>query len=371
MNEKRSVAVLINSSSGLFSFRRELLEALSERCEVLILAKDTGRVEELKAIGCAYHPVDMEFHGTNPLRELRLLSFYKKQLRDFGADIVLTYTIKPNVYGGLAAASLKIPCVANVTGLGDAIENRGLLSEITKRLYRLGLRKDVKVFFQNQSNRDFFLAKGLYRGENELLPGSGVNLERYTVTPYPEQKAGEPLILTVVGRITKDKGFFEILKAAELLQHEPVRFRFIGSCPPELQDAMQSAEARGNVRYYGPQKNVAEWYADTHAVLHASYHEGMSNVLLEAAASGRPVLATDVPGCRETYDEGVSGFGFPPRDADAILAAILRFRDLPYEKKREMGLMGRKHVEERFDRRQIVNTYLKTITEILQHAPVI
>lgn len=361
MNDKKRIAILINSSSGLYSFRRELLETLVKSHEVYILASDTGRIEELKAIGCAYIPVEMEFHGTNPLKELRLLRFYKEQLRQIAPDMVLSYTIKPNVYGGLAAAALKIPCVANITGLGDAIENPGLLSAFTRRLYRFGLKKDVKVFFQNQANRDFFLRNGLYRGENELLPGSGVNLERYTVSSYPPQKAGDKLILTVVGRITRDKGFFEILKAAEALRGEPVLFRFIGNCMPELEEAMKAAEAGGNVRYYGLQKDVSQWYADTHAVLHASYHEGMSNVLLEAAASGRPVLASNVPGCRETFEEGVSGFGFPPKDPEAIVSVIRRFAALSDERREAMGLAGRRLVEASFDRNRIVNKYLEAI----------
>lgn len=363
MDQKR-IAIITNSSSGLYSFRRELLETLCASCAVTVITKDTGRLEEIKAIGCSCRPIEMDFHGTNPLKEFKLIVTYRRLLREIRPDAVLTYTIKPNIYGGIACAMLRLPFLANITGLGDAIENSGLLSRFTRSLYRMGLRKASKVFFQNQTNCDFFQKHRLYRGDYEVLPGSGVNLTRYVCSPYPPLDETHPLTLTVVGRITRDKGVREILAAAHELREEKLVIRFIGACQDSFLQAVQEAEAEGIVRYCGLQKNVSEWYQSSHAILHASYHEGMSNALLEAAACGRPVLATDVPGCRETFDEGVSGFGFPPRDAEAIVRTVRRFLALPYEEKKRMGLAGRKKVEASFDRNIVIEKYLAALEKI-------
>ena len=364
--EKKRILIITNGTSGLYSFRRELLEELCKRYPVYVLAKPSGHGDQLKEIGCQIIPTDIEYHGKNPIKELKLYSYYKAKMKELRPDVVLTYTIKPNIYGGMACASLKIPCIANITGLGNALENTGLMQRATLVLYRLGLKKTARVFFQNRNNMEYMVSRKIVSGSYALLPGSGVNLEQHCLEPYPSLGASDPLVLTVMGRMIPEKGIREILSAAHRLQGENIRIRLIGTCQDPILSEIRALEPEGCISFLGFRGDPHEWYKTSHAVLHASYHEGMSNVLLEAAACGRPVLATDVPGCRETYTEGVSGFGFPPKDADAIVAAILRFRELPYEKKREMGLMGRKHVEAQFDRQKIVNTYLNTITEIIQ-----
>ncbi len=361
----KKILVLSNGSGGLFGFRRELMEELCAKYEVIALAKPTGNVDALEKMGCRLIPVNMEYHGTNPIKELKLVSYYKKKLRELQPDVVLTYTIKPNIYGGIACGSLGIPYFANVTGLGTALEGGGALRHITVPLYRRGLKKAQKVFFQNQSNLDFMLSRKIVSGPYELLPGSGVNLDRNCLEPYPEWKEGDPLILTVIGRMIPDKGIREILTAARRLSGENIRIRLIGTCEGPVLEEIKALEPEGVVSYLGYKEDPRPWYKHTHAVLHASYHEGMSNVLLEAAACGRPVLATNVPGCRETYVDGISGLGFPPKDADALYKTILKFRDLPWKEKRQMGLMGRKHVEEHFDRNIIVNTYLREIGRLV------
>ena len=200
----------VSDLSGLFSFRRELIERLAREYRVVILAKDTGRVEEFRAFGCEFREIPVEAHGINPLKELQLLSLFKKLLRELKPDIVLTYTIKPNVYAGMACASLGIPYVANITGLGTAVENGGMMQKLTLALYKRGLRKAQMVFFQNQENQRFLLERGIVKGRYDLLPGSGVNLSRYQVLPYPQ---GETEDFVFIGRLIKEKGIdLELVK---------------------------------------------------------------------------------------------------------------------------------------------------------------
>ena len=200
------------------------------------------------------------------------------------------------------------------------------------------------------------------------MPGSGVNLEKHCFEPYPEEIEGEPLILSVVGRIVKDKGIDEILQAAQRLKGKNILIQLIGNCEEDYIDRIKKAEQNGVIRFVGRQQNVHEWMKNSHAILHASYHEGMSNVLLEAAACGRPVIATNVSGCADTFDEGISGIGFEARNTDALVAAVERFLTLSHEQKEAMGLAGRRKMEASFDRNIVIEKYLRAIKAVLREA---
>lgn len=359
------VLILANYDAGLYKFRRELLEALVKEHDVFSCVPDGGYIERIKELGCQYTPCDfLNRHGKNPLKELQLLRFYQKLLREIKPDVVLTYTIKPNVYGGMACARAGIPYIANVTGLGTAIENPGALQEVVLRLYHAGLKKAEVVFFQNEGNRHFFTKHGIVSGRTELLPGSGVNTDYHAFAPYPEDEEG--LVFSTVGRIMRDKGCIELAEAARRVKQKypEMRFCLIGSfdekCPARLKEAIAS----GVLEHIESQQDVRPFYAESHAIIHPSYHEGMSNVLLEAAAAGRPVLASNVPGCRETFDEGVSGIGFEPKNIDDLVRVIKQFIALPYEKKAAMGRAGREKVEREFDRKIVVDAYMKEIHKI-------
>ncbi|MBR5949775.1 MAG: glycosyltransferase family 4 protein [Clostridia bacterium] len=359
---KKKILIISNSTAGLVNFRSELIGRLCKEYEVIVLAPYLNWIAPLEALGCKVINFKFDGHGTNPIKELSLIKRFKQQIKSIDPMIVLTYTIKPNVYAGAACASLNIPYIANVTGLGDAIENPGVVSAVAKTLYKRGLRKATKVFFQNKTNCETFLAKGLYSGEYDVIPGSGVNLGKHVCEPYPA--SDDPLVFSVIGRVTKDKGIDEVLAAADRLSDKNIIIRLIGNCMPEYIEKLKEAEKKGVIKFEGRQENIHDWYRETHAVLHASYHEGMSNVLLEAASCGRPVLASNIPGCVEAFDEGVSGFGFKPMDVDSLVDAALRFIALPHEKKAEMGLNGRKKVEAEFDRNIVVDRYMSVIKKI-------
>lgn len=358
------ILIVANNDVGLYKFRRELVEELLRTHEVHICLPNGEYISKLTELGCVYHACEFDRHGTNPLAELKQIAFYKRLLKAVKPNMVFTYTVKPNIYAGMACASLKIPYVANITGLGTAIENGGLMQKLLLALYKLGLRKAQKVFFQNESNRDFMIAKGIVKGKHDLLPGSGVNLDEHNEEPYPETQ--EPLVLVNIGRIMKDKGADELLYAAKIIRKEypQVVFRLIGGFDGAYEEKVQNAVEAGEIEYLGHQSDVHACLKEAHAIVHASYHEGMSNVLLEAAACARPIIATDVPGCRETYENGISGIACKARDGEDLVRAIREFIALPYEQKIQMGQAGRRNAERAFDRTIVIKQYMEEVEHI-------
>lgn len=363
----RKVLILVNHDIVIFSLRLELVERLlKEGYSVAIACPRGERVDEFSAIGCEYHEINLTRHGINPLHEVRLLSEYRKLLERVRPDVVFTFSIKPNVYGGLACKKLGIPCFANVTGLGTTLKTKSPVRFVTKPLYRLGLKSANTVFVQNQDNLNYLLEQKMIKDNYHLLPGSGVSLSRFPYEPYPTDEG--PAVLLVIGRITRDKGTDDILSAVHLLRaaKQNVRIRFLGFYDGDYRDKVEQALEEGMVEYCGHQNDVQPYLKDCHAVLHASYHEGMANALLEAAASGRPILATRIPGCQEAFEDGVSGFGFEPHSPESLCAAVKNFLALSPEERAEMGKRGREKMEREFDRSIVVDAYLQKLQELEQ-----
>ena len=368
---KPCVLILSNSDSGLYDFRREVLQALlDEGRRVLVSVPDTGYVQRIRALGCEYLPTSFERRGMNPAKDLKLLLFYRGLMKKYRPEAVLTYTIKPNVYGGLAAAWTKTPYLANVTGLGTTLEHEGLLQKLIVLLYRAGLKKASCVFFQNRGNRDFMRKKGCLSGKSRIIPGSGVNLSEHRPEEYPPETAPDGrkrIVFLSILRLMEDKGIGELLEAARRIhaRHPETVFRLLGAYEEETraryEPLVEKLQKEGVLEYYGYRDDVPAFLAQCHALIHPSYHEGMSNVLLEAAATARPVLASAVEGCLDTFEDGVSGISFAPKDAESLEKAAEAFLALPYEKKREMGQKGREYVEKRFDRNLVVNAYLEEL----------
>lgn len=358
------ILVLTNSDLGLYKFRKELLQALVEKGDRVFLSLPDGiHVPALKKTGCVFCKTPVDRRGMNPFKDLRLLRKYLYLLKRIRPDVVLTYTIKPNIYGGLLCRLCRVKYIGNVTGLGTAIEGRGILSEILLILYKAGLRGASQVFFQNEENLKLFITNRLVK-KSRLIPGSGVNLQEHCYEEYPAE-TGEIRFL-FVGRIMKDKGIGELLLCAERLKqkYSYVCFDLAGDYDEEeYREQVDEMEKKGIVRYLGYQEDVHSVMKTCHAVIMPSYHEGLSNVLLEAAACGRPVLASKVPGCQETFDEGVTGFGFEAGSAESLTEAAERFLALPYGEKREMGIRGRKKIEGQFDRRIVIGAYMQEIEQ--------
>ena len=360
------VLVLANDTTYAFNLRDELLERLvSDGNEVVVASQPLLYQDELKALGCRLIDIETNRHGKNPLSDLGLLSKFKKILKAEKPDIVLTYNIKPNVYGGMACKSLKIRYIPNITGLGTAVEYPGMMQKITTRLYKSGVAGASCIMFQNDENQAFFSEhKMLKQGvRTRLLPGSGVNLNKHKAMPYPEKT--DTINFLFIARVLKEKGIDLYLNSAKRIyeKHKNVVFHICGLCDDESYlGLLDEAEKSGYIKYHGQQKDMIPFFEMAHCIVHPSYYpEGMSNVLLEAAAHCRPIIATDRSGCRETVDDKKSGFIVPVKDEDALVNALEAFLAMPYEQKRDMGLAGRAKIEKEFDRKFVVKAYLEEI----------
>lgn len=359
------VLVLANNDIGLYKFRKELLEKLVEKNEVYICLPEGGFVSKLKEMGCKFISCELlDRHGTNPFKDMKLIMFYKRIMRDIKPNVVLTYTIKPNVYGGMACASLKIPYIANITGLGTAVENGGLLQKITLFLYKCGLKKAQKVFFQNTENRDFMLSHGVVKTDYDLLPGSGVNLAQYEILEYPNQDIIE---FAFIARVMKEKGIDQYLEAAEYIhtKYPNTRFHVCGFCEDDYKEKLDELANKGMIIYHGLVSDMKEIYKRISCTIHPSYYpEGLSNVLLESAACGRPIITTNRSGCREVIDNNVNGYIVVEKNSKDLIEKIEKFLNLSLNERKEMGFAGRDKVEREFDRQIVINKYLKEIDSI-------
>jgi len=358
------VLIVDNHEDGVYKCRGELIKRLLKEHEVYLSLPRGKYTDEMQRWGCVFSDVNIDRRGMNPLNEIKLIALYKKLLQNVNPDVVLTYSIKPNSYVGHLCAKKKIPYIANITGLGSAIVGGGLLGKVSLLLYRIGLRKAQMVFFQNEYNRDFMIKHHIVSGNTKIIPGSGVNLDIHCFEEYPSED--NPLTFITIGRLMKDKGTDELLEAARRIKKEfpDVLFNLIGFYDGEYQDKVEKAMEEGIVCFYGHQDDVHSFIKGAHATVHPSYHEGMANALLETASAGRPVIATNVPGCRETFENGITGIGFEPRSTDALVKAIRDFITLPYDKKVQMGKAARYKIEQEFDRRIVINEYVVEIEKI-------
>lgn len=359
------VLFLVNHEVVIYNFRQELVERLlQEGHEVVISSPPGERIDELVKKGCRHVSITFDRHGTNPLRELQLLQNYKKLLRQERPDMVFTYTIKPNIYGGMACAGLKIPYVANITGLGTAVENEGLMQKLTVALYRMAFRRVQRVFFQNEENRQFFLGKKLAVGKDALLPGSGVNLKRFSPLPMPE---GDTVEFVFISRIMKEKGVDQYLQAARAIREKypNTRFHICGFCEEAYEQILDDMEKEGIIQYHGMVRDVKTVLAKVHCTVHPTYYpEGLSNVLLESAACARPVISTDRSGCREVIDHGINGYIVQPKSAEDLIEKLEQFLRLSARERKAMGLAGREKAERQFDRQIVVDAYMKELEKV-------
>ena len=359
----KKAVMLINDTTYAFNLRGAIIEKLvSEGFEVVVVGQLLEHQDKLKAMGAKLVGVETGRHGTNPFSDLQLMYTYKKILRNEKPDVVLTYNIKPNVYGGMACQHLKIPYLPNVTGLGTPVENPGKLQKLTIQLYKMGVAGGACVFFQNTDNRVFFEKHNMLKAgsRTRILPGSGVDLAKHPVLPWPEDGKVHFLF---AARMMKEKGIDLFLAAAHKFAIENTIFDVCGACDDENYKSILNNEKC--VVYHGEQKDTTPFYRECSCFLYPSYYpEGMSNVLLEAAASGRPVIAADRAGCRETLDDGVTGFLVPVNDEKAAIEATEKILRMSSEERKIMGQRGSEKIRREFDRKLVVEAYWEEIEAI-------
>ncbi|MBQ7968416.1 MAG: glycosyltransferase family 4 protein [Clostridia bacterium] len=359
------VLFLVNHDVVIYNFRLELVECLLADGHQVVISSPYGeRIEDLKALGCEYREIDIARHGMNPIKELKLISEYKKLLDQVKPDIVFSYTIKPNIYGSIACRSRKVPCVTNITGLGTAVENGGLVQKITVLLYKYAFTKVQRVFFQNTENMQFFVDHKIALGKHDLLPGSGVNLQRFEVLEYPETDTVE---FAFISRIMKEKGIDQYLEAAEFIRskYPNTVFHVCGFCEDAYEDKLKELTDKGIINYHGMVRDIKAFLKGIHCTIHPTYYpEGLSNVLLESSACARPIITTDRSGCREVIDDGVNGYVVKQQDCQDLIEKIEKFLKLSVYERKVMGLAGRAKVERAFDRQIVVEKYIREIDNL-------
>ncbi len=359
-----TVLILTDHHVDIYNWRRELIERLIGKGYRVILALPYGeKVDLLVQMGCEFHDVKINRRGKNPVQDLLLTRRFLSIIGRTRPGVVLTYGTKPNIYGGLACRIKRVPYIENLNGLGSGIrEDKEVVERLVEFLYKVALKKARCVFFQNASDQAYCTEHAIVSTRNVLIPGSGVNLSYYQPLAFVKEW---PVVFMYIARIMKEKGIDEYLTAARCLKQkygDRVRFHVLGFCEEDYEAELKDLHDAGVIVYDGMQSDIRPFLAQAHCVVMPSYYgEGMSNTLLESAASARPVITTDLPGCGETVSDGVSGMVVKAKDAEDLIAVMEKFLAISFDEMEEMGRNGRRKMEQSFDRNIVVDAYLEQI----------
>lgn len=350
----------------VYNHRLELIQRLlSIGHDVVIVAPGSGEETELIEMGVKFIDTYMQNRGMNPFRDLKLISELVTVFRREAPDVILTFYTKTNIYGGIAARICGIPYIENITGLGSAVSGGGLFGKLMLKLYAIAIKDASVVFFQNETNRELFRKNSIYVKRERRLPGSGVGLERFKPLPYPET---EDINFVFVSRVLKEKGIDELLEAAREIRREfpGAVFHIVGPYDSNYSGILAKSAEEGDVVVYGKMFDIRPVLEMSHCTVFPSYYaEGMANVLLESAASARPLITTDMPGCRETVEDGVTGLIIRPRDVEDLKEKIRMFIGMSHSEREKMGLEGRRKMEREFSREIVVDAYVEEIDRAL------
>lgn len=356
----KKILILSNHYITIYAFRRELVAELCARGHrVYISSPHDERNGYFEKLGCTMIDTPMSRRGMNPAEDIKLVRQYKKMMAELKPDVIFSYTIKPNIYGAMASNPLGMKQICNITGTGATFLKENLLSKLVRQLYRMSIRKCYKVFFQNTGDRDYFISHGMVKNNYDLLPGSGVNLSQHSLTEMPDE---EEIRFIYVGRVMAVKGIDEYLECARVIRELVPNTRFYIAGFTEEEKYRQLVEhyaAIGVVEDLDFQDDIDRWLRHCHCVILPSLGgEGVPNVLLEAAATGRPCIASDVNGSVDVVEDGVNGYIFRRGDAASLIEKTEQFLSLSHEEKRQMGLRGHEKVARDFDRKIVMDKYL-------------
>lgn len=360
------ILILANHYNTLRIFRRELIKQLSLNGNDIIISIppcEQNEIETLESYGSKVIITDMQRRGMNPLKDISLLKKYKKLIKEINPDKVITYTIKPNIYGSLACKKRKIPHYVNVTGLGSAfMAEGGLMRNLVSLMYKFSLNKANKIFFENIGNRDTLVQANIVKKEQTVvMSGAGVNVDEFAFCDYPDDDGAVHFLN--VGRIMREKGMDELFYAIRKIKAEYTNttFDFIGWYEDNYRETVEKMQENNLIAFHGFQSDVTPFIKKANCIVHPSYHEGMSNTLLEACSMGRPIITSNIHGCLEAVDEGKNGFLCNVKDGENLYLQMKKFIELPYNQKKSMGAYARKYIEKNFNKKDVVE---KTIKEI-------
>lgn len=359
---RMKILIICNYSSGLYRFRGMLIEELAKKghtVKAIVPELDDENEKkaenDLKKIHCALKRVPMERRGMNPVKDLGLFHKYYKTVKKMKPDLVITYTIKPNIYGGMACRLLKIPYAVNITGLGTAFQNDGMLRKMVTIMYRAALRKAKIVFFENEENRNIMVDYQIIKkNKTYVLPGAGVDIEHFAYAEYPIDDSEMKFLF--IGRVMQEKGIDELFAAMRRLRAEGYKcsLTVLGGFEENYSEKMKNYAAEGWLHYEGYQEEIRPFIAKSHCFVLPSWHEGMANTNLENAAMGRPVVTSNIHGCLEAVEDGVTGFLCEKQNSDDLYQKMKKMCDFSYDERRTMGIAGRKRMEEAFDKKIVV-----------------
>ena len=364
-NKKERMVILANNSDGLYRFRSDFIQSMNNYYDTVVSTPFDTFVPELQCICHKVIETKVDRRGINPIKDFQLINAYRRIIKNEKPGLVVTYTIKPNIYGGLISQIKNVPYVVNITGLGSVFDTKGILRELVIRLYHLALKKVKIVFFENEGDRDLFVKSvGIPLEKTHVLHGAGVNTEKFIYQQYPQNKA---IHFLFVGRVMKEKGIDELLEATEKLIKEGANcfLDVVGPCEEDYSTVLSKCERQGWLKYHGFQTDVRPFIESCDCFVLPSYHEGMANTNLECAASGRPIITSNIPGCKEAVLETKSGLLCEPHNSDSLLSCMRTMINLNREDRIQMGVAGRKHMLKHFEKKVVVRETVEAIQQAL------
>jgi len=367
----KTIAIIINTTWNIYNFRSGLIQVLQkEGYNVIAISPKDEYAKKLEEIGCKHFHIDIDNKGANPIKDMKLVLDYYKLFKQNNIDLVLGYTIKPNIYGSFASKLANIPIITNISGLGTVFLNDNFSSKVAKLLYKLALKIPKKVFFQNRDDLELFVKLNLVnKNKTRIIPGSGIDTNKFFPTSI-NKKDGKTKFL-LIARLIKDKGVFEYIEAAKIIKEKfpNTEFAILGSFylqnPTALtKEELKKWEEKQIIKYLGVSDNVKDIISQYDCIVLPSYREGLSRVLLEAASMAKPIITTNVPGCRDVVEDGVNGFLCEVKNSKSLAGAIEKFLTLSDKKRELMGQKGREKVINEFDEKVVINIYLEEIKKI-------
>jgi len=365
------IAIVLNTSWNIYNFRLGLIKALlAEGHEVLAIAPADEYTSKLIQEGCQFEEVKMDSRGANPLKDIaltyELFRIYKRQ----SPDVILQYTIKPNIYGTFAATILRIPVINNVCGLGTAFLNKNLISKFAISMYKLAFRFPKLVFFQNNDDKEFFLnSKIIKKTKTDVLPGSGININEFV--PQDKTYKEAPFTFLLISRLIHDKGILEYINAIKMLKSKGIdaKFQLLGQLDTEhtrgiAKELVDQWIDQGVIEYLGAVEDVKPFINKSDCVVLPSYREGTPRSLLEAASSGKPIVATDVAGCNNVVDHQVNGYLCKSKNAEDLASKMEKMLLLDVDSIKKMGVASRQIAVNRFNENIVIDKYLDSISKV-------
>lgn len=371
MNNK--VAIVINNAWYAYKFRFNLaLEIKKAGYDVIFIAPFDLKYTEIIKKDFEFYNLNIDSKGINPIKDLKtifdLYSLYKK----LDIDIVLNFTIKPNIYSSLICGLLNIKVISNITGLGTIFIHESFITKIAKFLYKRALQNNQRVFFQNDDDRQLFIYNDLVDSKKtDLLPGSGVDINKFV--PLNSNNKNDKFIFLMISRLLKDKGLLELIEATRMLKYKYNNFELhlLGDIGVANNTAISKKELNtwideGLVKYLGVTDDVREYINYSNCIILPSYREGTPRSLLEAAAMAKPIITTNTVGCKEVVENNINGYLCKVKDSNDLALKMEKMLSLSKTQLEKMGLAGRNKVINEFDEKFVINKYINVINELLK-----